>query len=131
MQLFNLDDTTRGSQPGDARNIPGYEGTYKTLEFSANKRYTQPLVDERVVLVHLDRRVRQHLLQQPLRHGGRRNFSLFGSFPTNPNEQTLNEFTNWNAKFSGTVDAGWGMRVTPVLKMQSGAPYGRLHRRPT
>jgi hypothetical protein len=54
------------------------------------------------------------------------NFSLGGSFPTNPNERTLNDFTNWNVKLSGSVDAGWGMRLTPVLKMQSGAPYGRV-----
>ena len=53
------------------------------------------------------------------------NFSLFGSYPTNPNEKTFNEYTDWNAKVSGTVDAGWGLRVTPVVKMQSGAPYGR------
>ncbi len=74
-------------------NIDGYEGTYKTLEFSANKRYSQPLVDERVVLVHLDPRVRQQLLQQPLRHGGASNFSLFGSYPSKPNEKTQNEYT--------------------------------------
>ena len=53
-------------------------------------------------------------------------FSHFGSYPLTPNEPTGNEYTNWNAKFSGTVDAGWGLRVTPVLKMQSGAPYGRF-----
>ena len=29
-------------------------------------------------------------------------------------------------KFSGSADAGWGMRLTPVLKVQSGAPYGRV-----
>ena len=39
--------------------------------------------------------------------------------------RTNNEYTNWSSKVSGTIDAGWGMRVTPVLKMQSGAPYGR------
>jgi hypothetical protein len=54
------------------------------------------------------------------------NFSLGGAYPTNPNERTFNEFTNWTAKVQGTVDAGWGMHVTPVLKMQSGAPYGRV-----
>ena len=42
------------------------------------------------------------------------------------NEPSLHDFTNWSAKFTGTIDAGWGMRVTPVLKMQSGAPYGRF-----
>ena len=29
-------------------------------------------------------------------------------------------------KLSGTADAGWGLRVTPVLKLQGGAPYGRF-----
>ena len=53
-------------------------------------------------------------------------FSHFGSFPVNPNEPTQNEFTNWNAKFSGTIEAAWGLRVTPVWKVQSGAPYGRF-----
>ena len=24
------------------------------------------------------------------------------------------------------MDAGWGLRVTPVVKVQSGAPYGRV-----
>jgi hypothetical protein len=37
-------------------------------------------------------------------------FSHFGSFPLNPNEKTLNEFNNWSAKITGTIDAGWGLR---------------------
>ena len=28
-------------------------------------------------------------------------------------------------KVSGTMDAGWGVRVTPVFKTSSGVPYGR------
>ena len=54
------------------------------------------------------------------------NFALFGPYPTNPNDRNLNDFTNWNVKLSGTADAGWGLRVTPVLKLQGGAPYGRF-----
>jgi hypothetical protein len=54
------------------------------------------------------------------------NFSFFGSYPGNPNEQTENDFTTWSGKLSGTVDAGWGVTVTPVWKIQSGAPYGRF-----
>ena len=63
---------TTSTRPANqvTETIPGYEGTYKTIEFSANKRYGNALVDERVVLVHLDRGVRQPLLQQPLRHRG-------------------------------------------------------------
>ena len=38
--FLNLDDTTRGSSQVTT-NIDGYEGTYKTLEIAANKRYSQ------------------------------------------------------------------------------------------
>ena len=69
LNLLNLDDVTRPANQV-TETVPGYQGTYKTIEFSANKRYGAPLVDELVVLVHLDRRVRQPLLQQPHRHGG-------------------------------------------------------------
>ncbi len=120
---FNLDDPARGSNVVTT-NVPGYEGTYKTLEFSANKRYTNrwsmnasfsyTWTDEFGNL-YFNNRFGTAVNQ----------FSLFGSYPTNPNERTQNEFTNWNAKLSGTVDAGWDVRVTPVLKMQSGSPYGR------
>ncbi len=53
-------------------------------------------------------------------------YSLIGSYPVNPNEHTHNEYTSLNAKVSGTVDGGWGLRVTAVLKTQSGVPYGRF-----
>jgi hypothetical protein len=124
IQAFNLDDTTRGSSQL-ATNVPGYEGTYKTLEFSANKHYAN-----RYSLTASYSYVWTHEFGNNYfnnRFGTAvSNFAFFGSFPTNPNERTDNEFTNWNAKFSGTVDAGWGLRVTPVLKLQSGAPYGRF-----
>ena len=53
--------------------------------------------------------------------------SLFGPYGLNPNdrnEQRLHQLER--QAVSGTVDAGWGVNVTPVLKMQSGAPYGRF-----
>ncbi len=124
ISAFNLDSTSRGSSQVTT-NIPGYEGDYKTLEFSANKRYGNrwSMVasysytwTEEYGNLYFNNRFATAVSQ----------FSFFGSYPTNPNEKTLNEFTNWNAKFSGTVDAGWGLRVTPVLKVQSGAPYGRF-----
>ena len=37
--VFNLDSTSRPAST-IVKNIDGYEGTYKTLEFSANKRYS-------------------------------------------------------------------------------------------
>lgn len=120
---FNLDNTSLPSN-NVTQNIDGYEGTFKTLEFSANKRYSNRWSmnasysytwTARYGNLHFNNRFGTAVS----------NFSLFGSYPSNPNEKTFSEFTDWNAKVSGTLDAGWGVRVTPVLKMQSGAPYGR------
>jgi hypothetical protein len=124
LNLFNLDDTSRGTS-NLVQNIDGYEGTYDTIEFAANKRYGKRWSmnasysytwTNEFGNTYFGNRFAT-LVQQ---------FSLFGSYPLNPNENTHNEYTSWNAKFSGTVDAGWGLRVTPVLKMQSGAPFGRF-----
>ena len=124
LNLFNLDDTSRAPN-NVVHNVDGYEGTYKTLEISANKRYTNRwsmsasfshVWTEEWNNQYFNNRFAS-LVQ---------NASLFGPYSTNPNEPLLNDFTNWNAKFSGTIDAGWDLRVTPVLKVQSGAPYGRF-----
>jgi hypothetical protein len=124
VQAFNLDSTARGVD-NLATNIPGYEGTYKTLEFSANKRYgNRWSLNASYSWTWSEEYNRTYFNNAFATNVA--NFSLFGPFPTNPNDRNLNDFTNWNAKFSGTVDAGWGLRVTPVWKVQSGAPYGRF-----
>ncbi len=124
LNLFNIDDPSRGSLQ-NTQNIDGYEGTYKTLEFSANKRYgnrwSMNASYSWTWTEEFSRTYFNNAFASPVS-----NFSLFGAPPTNPNELTFHEFTNWNAKFSGTIDAGWDLRVTPVLKVQSGAPYGRF-----
>lgn len=122
--VFNIDRTNRAATT-IVQNVDGYEGTYKTLEFSANKRYSNrwsALASFSYVWTkefnnsYFNNRFSSAVSQQ----------SLFGPYGLNPNDRNLNDFTNWNAKLSGTVDAGWGVNVTPVLKMQSGAPYGRF-----
>jgi hypothetical protein len=123
LNLFNIDDTTRGTN-NVVRNVDGYDGDYKTFEISANKRYGQRWSMNASF---------SHTWTQEWNNtyfGNRfasvvQQSSLFGPYSTNPNEALLHDFTNWNAKFSGTIDAGWDLRVTPVLKVQSGAPYGR------
>jgi hypothetical protein len=121
--FLNLDDPTRGSSQV-TMNVDGYEGTYKTFELSANKRYSQRWSTtasfsytwtEEFGNLYFNNRFGTAIS----------NFALFGSFPSTPNEQTRNEYTSWSAKWSGTIDAGWDIHVTPVLKVQSGAPYGR------
>jgi hypothetical protein len=123
LQLFNLDNPARVSR-NVVRNVEGYEGDYKTLEVSANKRYGR-----RWGLNASYSYTWTHEFHNTY-FGNRfaslvQNSSLFGPTATNPNEHLLHDYSNWNAKVSGTIDAGWGLRVTPVLKMQSGAPYGR------
>jgi hypothetical protein len=124
LNLFNIDDINRGSTQ-QTTNIPGYEGTYKTLEFSANKRYGNRWSMVASYSYTWTEEFGRSYFGNTIATAVS-NFSLFGSFPTNPNERTFNEYTNWNVKFSGSADAGWGIRLTPVLKMQSGAPYGRV-----
>jgi hypothetical protein len=122
---FNLDTTTRGTS-NITQNIDGYEGTYKTLEIAANKRYTGRWSLNASFSYTWSNEYGNNYFNNrtgtAVPTGG---WAFFGSFPINPNEKTFNEFTNWSAKLTGTVDAGWGIRVSPVVKTQSGAPYGR------
>ena len=123
LQLFNIDNPARAPS-NVVRNVDGYEGNYKTLEFSANKRYGQRWSMTASYSytwtnewhnTYFGNRFASVVQQS----------SLFGPTATNPNEYLLHDFTNWNLKVTGTVDAGWGLRVTPVFKAQAGAPYGR------
>jgi hypothetical protein len=121
--FLNLDDTTRGSSQVTT-NIDGYEGTYKTLEIAANKRYSQRWSLNASLSYTWTREFGNNYFNN--RFGTAiSQFSFFGSYPSTPNEHIDNEFSSWNAKFSGTIDAGWELFVTPVLKAQAGAPYGR------
>jgi len=124
---YNLDPARLALASNNvARNVPGYEGTYKTFEVSTNKRFTNRWSAVASYSYTWTQEFGNNYFNN--RFGtANSNFAFFGSYPQNPNEaNTANDFTNWNAKFSGTVDVGWGVRVTPVLKMQSGAPYGRF-----
>ena len=48
-------------------------------------------------------------------------------FPQNPNQPGVEDRTTWNFKASGSYDAPWGVRISPVVRHQSGANY-RAHR---
>jgi hypothetical protein len=124
-QIFNLDNPAGRPVTNLVTNIDGYEGDYKTFELSSNKRYSNRWSMNASFsytwTAEYGRTYFNNVFATAVNQ-----FSLFGAYPTNPNEHTFNEFTNWNAKFSATLDAGWGLRVTPVFNMQSGAPYGRI-----
>jgi hypothetical protein len=125
LALFNLDNPAGRPVTQLVTNIDDYEGTYKTFEFSSNKRYSNRWSMTASLSYtwteEWNRTYFNNVFATPVNQ-----FSLFGAHGTNPNEHTFNEFTSWNLKLLGTFDAGWGVRVTPVLKSQSGAPYGRV-----
>jgi hypothetical protein len=124
-QILNLDNPAGRPISQFVTNIDDYEGTYRTVELSANKRYSNRWSMNASFSYTWTEEFSRTYFNNVFATAVNQ-FSLFGAYPTNPNEHTFNEFTNWNAKFSGTIDAGWGLRVTPVLKAQSGAPYGRV-----
>jgi hypothetical protein len=53
------------------------------------------------------------------------NSSTVSSFPNTPNSPGRYERTFWDFKVAGSYDAAWGIRLSPVLRHQSGAPYAR------
>lgn len=125
VSALNLDPSLLSASNQLVTNIDGYEGTYKTFELSANKRFSNRW-SALASFSHTWTTEFGNLYFNNRFATAVSNFSFFGSYPTNPNEKTENDYTNWNAKLSGTVDAGWGVNVTPVWKVQSGAPYGRF-----
>jgi len=87
----------------------GQYSRYKTFETSMNKRY-----------------------------GNKWSASLGGSmtwlgdfpngvFPQNPAQPGFENRTQWNFKASGSYDAAWGIRLSPVLRHQSGTAYARTN----
>src|SRR5690606_18080975 len=46
-------------------------------------------------------------------------------FPTNPNQPGREKRTTWNFKATASYDAAWGIRVSPVLRHQSGVNFAR------
>jgi hypothetical protein len=88
-------------------NLPQYS-RYKTFEVSTSKRY-----------------------------GNRWSASIGGAYtwmtdfpngyPQNPNQPGAEDRTVWNFKASGSYDAAYGIRISPVLRHQSGVNYARTN----
>jgi len=47
------------------------------------------------------------------------------AFPTNPNQPGLEDRSTWQFKANGSYDAAWGIRISPVLRAQSGPNFAR------
>jgi hypothetical protein len=48
-----------------------------------------------------------------------------GNFPQNPNLPGVEDRTTWQFKATGSYDAPWGIRLSPVVRHQSGVNFAR------
>ena len=125
IQGFNLEESRRGLPTlTTVANQPDAKGDYYTWEVSGNRRMSGRW-SLRASFTHTwnydhgnsfaGNTVRQYAL------------------PYTPNdylntdrEDGAYQFTNWTAKLMSTIDAGWGIRLTPMLRHQSGEQIGRI-----
>ena len=86
-------------------NTPQF-GRYKTVEMSLNRRYSN---------------------KWSASMGGaytmQTNFP--NNYPQNPNQPGAEDLTNWNFKASGSYDAPFSIRISPVIRHQSGVNFAR------
>jgi hypothetical protein len=108
IRMFGIPNSQVANFPNDSvvMNVPRY-GRFKTIETSWSKR-----------------------------HGDRWSASIGGAYtwtenfptdlyPNNPNMPGVQNRTGWGVKASGSYDAGYGIRLTPVLRHQSGVNFAR------
>ena len=124
-QTFVAYDLGIGTPPGAVnivRNVPGSRSEYWTWEVDATRRAGGRWSFGAGYTHTWNRDQASGYLQQPVRNS---------TYPLTPNdfintgEGGRHEFTSWTAKAHGTVLGPWGVRISPVLRHQSGQPYGR------
>ncbi len=114
-------------------NIPDFTADYKSIDLSLNKRFSKKWS----MVASFVKTWTSEFGSSYFGSGAGNNVgagaSLFGglanstAFPITPNGLTDKaEFATWNFKVSGTVEPGYGIRLTPVWKSQQGYPYGRV-----
>jgi hypothetical protein len=86
-------------------NVPRYS-RYKTAEVSMNKRYGNKWSG-----------------QLGFGHTWLTDFP--NGYPQNPNQPGVDDRTLWNFKAAASYDAKYGIRISPVLRHQSGANFAR------
>ncbi len=79
---------------------------YKTIELSMNKRYGNKW-------------------SATVGGGYTMSHDFPNGFPQNPAQPGVDDRTSWGFKASGSYDAPWGIRLTPILRHQSGVNYAR------
>ena len=116
-------------------NPPGFEANYKNIELTANKRYSQQVEPDRLLPLHLGRRVRLQLLRQRRRrqHGRHQPNPVQqlrepGRLPDHRGRprhpQRVHGLEREVLRHRGSRPGA--LRFTPVFKIQQGYPAGRV-----
>ena len=88
-------------------NVPQF-ARYKTVEAAVSKRYS-------------------HRWSATFGFGYGWSSDFPNNYPQNPNQPGAEDRTGWGFKASGSYDAPYGIRLSPVLKYGSGANYARTY----
>ena len=104
------------------RNIPGSSSHYLTWDVAASRRSHDRWTFGAGFAHTWNRDHAAGYSGQVVRNN---TYPLTPNDLINADEGGRHAFTTWTAKAYGTYEAPWGLRVTPVLRHQSGQPFGR------
>ncbi len=114
-------------------NPDGFTADYKSIDISLNKRFSKKCSMVTSFINTWSSEFGTSYFGTGAGNNVGSSPSLFGglagntAFPITPNGKTdKSDFTFWNFKMSGTWEPAWGLRLTPVFKLQQGYPYGRV-----
>jgi hypothetical protein len=131
--MFNLNPANLALPVSNVvTNPPGFEADYKSIELATSKRFSNRVsFTTSFIYTWTDEYGTSYFGSGPGGAGGTQPslFSGFAAqvgFPLTANDDTRSQFTTWNYKFFGTWEPAWGLRLTPVFKLQQGYPYARV-----
>ena len=113
-------------------NPDGFTADYKTLEVGATKRFSKKwnLVSSFAVTWYDSFGTNFFSSGSGANYGTSPTLTnIFGTTgnPITPNGAAQkDQFSQWNFKVHGSYQPGWGLRLTPVFRIQQGYPYGRV-----
>jgi hypothetical protein len=105
LQFYGFPTSNTATNASTVTNLDQYS-RYKTFEASVNKRYGNKW-------------------SASMGGGYTWTHDFPNGYPQNPMQPGVDDRTSWGFKASGSYDAPWGLRLTPILRHQSGVNYAR------
>jgi hypothetical protein len=106
LNLLNLDPSLIGQTLNTYMNMPGYNEDARNIEIAANRRFSNQwsMTASYAVTWRND----------------------FNAIPYNPNGAPQSGYVPMTfVKLGGTYEPGWSLRLSPLMRYQTGTPYGR------